>query len=131
MSTLREIMAEKKAQRPLRCVELDHHPVSAVTFFQWQGKELTLPWSRIEALEFSNEEESERVELFFPNHHIVIIGERFHFVIDELRNFQVSCLRNLPDSHRATLGPAQTFIAQLDVNVLTHPKPRLSPDRLL
>jgi hypothetical protein len=70
------------------------------------------------------------VEIFFPNHQVVIIGERFHLVIDELRNFQVSCLRNLPDSHRATLGPAQTFIAHLEVKVLTSPKPRLSPDCL-
>ncbi|HEY4245860.1 MAG TPA: hypothetical protein VGM64_03330 [Lacunisphaera sp.] len=130
MSTLKEYLAEKKAQRPLRCVELDHRPVSVVTFCQWRGKEWTLPWSRIDALEFSNEEESERVELFFPNHHVVIIGERFRFVIDELRNFQVSCLRNLPDSHRATLGPAETFIAQLDVNVLAHTKPHPSSDRL-
>jgi hypothetical protein len=131
MSALKEYLAEKKAQRPLRCVELDHRPVSVVTFCQWRGKEWTLPWSRIDALEFSNEEESERVELFFPNHHVVIIGERFRFVIDELRNFQVSCIRNLPDSHRATLGPAETFIAQLDVNVLTHTKPHQSSDRLL
>jgi hypothetical protein len=130
MSTLGEMLAERKAQRPLRCVELDYHPVSTVTFCQWRGKEWTLPWSRFEALESSNEDESERVEIFFPNHQVVIIGERFHLVIDELRNFQVSCLRNLPDSHRATLGPAQTFIAHLEVKVLTSPKPRLSPDCL-
>ncbi len=131
MSTLKEYLAEKKALRPLRCVEFDHRPVSVVTFCQWRGKEWTLPWSRIDALEFFNDEESERVELFFPNHHVVIIGERFRFVIDELRNFQVSCVRNLPDSHRATLGPAETFIAQLEVNVLTPPKPHRSPERLL
>ena len=97
-----------------------------VTICPWQAKEWTLPWSRLDALNFFNEEQLERVELFFPHHLVIIAGENLRGITDELRTFKVRCLRNLPVSHRAGFSPAAVFITQLEVRLLTDPKSRPS-----
>ena len=74
MSSLREALAKMKGA-PIRCVETDCRPVAVVTFYPWQAKEWALPWSRLDAMSVCDEEESERVELFFPHHHIIMIGD--------------------------------------------------------
>ena len=128
MNTVGEALAAKRALcRPaLRCVDTDYHPVSMVTICPWQAKEWTLPWSRLDALNFSNEEQLERVELFFPHHLVIIAGENLRRITDELRTFKVLCLLNLPVSHRAGFKPDAVFITQLEVRLLTDPKSRPS-----
>lgn len=122
--TLSESLAAAKAERSPPCVEIEYRSVSAVTFCPWQAPEWTLPWSRLEALRFSIQEESEKLVLFFPNHHVIAVGDGFRRVIAELREFKVSFLRSLPAVHRAALGPRSPFIATLEVQLVTEgPKP--------
>ena len=123
MSSLREAIAKRKGE-PIRCVETDCRPVAMVTFYPWQAKEWALPWSRLDALSICDEEESERVELFFPHHHVIMIGDNLRNILDKIRTFQVLFLRNLPASHRPTFTPRETFITQLDVRPLADPKIR-------
>lgn len=121
MRSLREAIAKMKGD-PMRCVEKDCHPVAMVTFCPWQAKEWALPWSRLDALSVGDEEESERVELFFPHHHVIMIGDNLRDMLDEIRTFEVLFLRNLPASHRPTFTPRETFITQLEVRALADPK---------
>lgn len=121
MSSLREALAKMKGA-PIRCVETDCRPVAVVTFYPWQAKEWALPWSRLDAMSVCDEEESERVELFFPHHHIIMIGDNLRDFLEDIRTFQVLCLRNLPASHRATFAPREPFITQLEVRPLADPK---------
>jgi len=124
MSTLKEAIAARKAldPSPIRCVEKDYHPVAMVTFYQWQAKEWALPWSRLDALSFSHEEDLERIELFFPYHHVVIVGENLQETTDNIRTFQVRCLRALPASHQAKLRPTDPFIHRLEVQRIADSK---------
>lgn len=117
MTTLKEcILAQRKAE--VRCVERDYSPVSMVAFCPWRGREWNLLWARLDAVSFFDEEGSERVELFFPHHQVNVVGENLREIMDDIRNFKVCCLRDLPGSHRAKLEPNAVFIAQLEVRVL-------------
>jgi len=125
MSTrLGQRLAESAAARPpiIPCVETDFQPVSMVTFCPWKSKEWTVPWARLDALSFSDEEELERLELFFPHHQIIAVGENLREILADIRKFKVSTMRDLPASHRANLTPDDVFIAQLEVRPLTAPK---------
>jgi hypothetical protein len=124
MSSLSEAIAAKKTlnEPPILCVETDYRPVAMVTFCPWQAKAWTLPWSRLDALSFDDREEWERVELFFPHHHILMVGERLRSITDKLHSFMVRRLRDLPTSHRASFGSNAVFIAQLEVRLLADPK---------
>ena len=90
MSSPSEALAKMKGA-PIRCVETDYRPVAVVTFYPWQAKEWALPWSRLDALSIYDEEESERVELFFPHHHIIMIGDNLRDFLEDIRTFQVLC----------------------------------------
>lgn len=125
MSSLEEAIAKMKGS-PIRCVETNGRPVAMVRFCPWQAKEWVLPWSRLDALSFSHEEEAERVELFFPHHHVVMVGENLRKIRDDIPAFEVRCLRDLPASRRAALEPAEPFIFRLDVHLLTDPRSRPS-----
>ncbi len=94
------------------------------TFCPWQSKEWMLPWSRLDAISFLHDGESERVELLFPNHHGVIVGENLRKVIEEIPTLQVEYLRDMPASHRASLNPGEPFISQLEVRVPNERKDR-------
>jgi len=120
MSSLKEAIAARKALEPpsVCCVEKEYHPVAMVTFYPWQANEWALPWSRLDALAFFHEEEQERIELFFPHHHVVIVGENLQGTLDPIRTFQVRGLRALPASHRANLRPTEPFIYRLNVQRL-------------
>jgi hypothetical protein len=126
MSTLGKFSAAKKALSPpiVQCVETDYHPVGTVTFCQWQAKEWTMPWARLDAFSFSNEQELERVEIFFSQHQVIVVGENLREITDDLRSFKVLCLRDLPVSHRASLSTGAVFITQLEVRFLADPKNR-------
>ena len=95
------------------------NPVAMVTFCPWQAKEWTVPWSRLDAVSIFDEQELERVELFFPHHQVIIVGENLREIMDDIRTFKVCCLRDLPASHRTNLNPKAVFITQLEVRLLT------------
>jgi hypothetical protein len=130
MSSLSEAVAAKKAlsEPVVNCAEKDFRAVSTVTFCPWQATEWTVPWARLDAVSFSDEEESQRVEFFFPRHQVIVVGENLRGIMDDIRNFKVSCLRDLPASHRAKLTPDAVFIAQLEVRLLADLKNRPSAD---
>ena len=123
MSSLREQLAKMNAESPpaARCVETEFQPAAMVTFCPLQAKEWTVPWARLDAVSFSNEGESERVELFFPHHHVIAVGEHLRDIMDDIRHFKVRCLRDLPASHRASLKSDGVFISQLEVRSLADP----------
>lgn len=130
MSDLARLLAERKAAEPPpapRCVEKNYTPVAMITFCPMQAKEWSVPWARLDSFSFSNEEESERIEFFFPHHQVVVVGEHLRAIMDDILHFNIRCLRNLPASHRATLRPGATFIAQLEVKLLTDQKARPFP----
>ena len=119
--TLWEEMAARRALHPpvVECVETDrHHPVPFVTFYPWQAKEWTLPWARLEALSFFQDEFSDRLELYFPNHHVIATGENLRATVGNIRSSRVGCLRVLLPSHRGTLEATEPFIHQLEVRLL-------------
>jgi hypothetical protein len=121
MSSLKEAIAARKALEPtpVCCVEKDYHPAAMVTFYPLLAKEWALPWSRLDALAFSHEEDRERIELFFPHHHVVMVGENLQGTLEPIKTFLVRALRALPASQRVKLRPTEPFIQQLDVRLLT------------
>ena len=120
MSSLKAAVAARLALEPtpVCCVEKEYHPVAMVTFYPLLAKEWALPWSRLDALTFSHEEDRERIELFFPHHQIVIVGENLQGTLEPIRTFLVRGLRALPVSQRVKLRPTDPFIYQLDVRQL-------------
>lgn len=127
MSTLSRLLAEKKAVELPRCVEDSFSPVAMITFCPMQAKEWSLPWARLDAVSFSDEEESERIELFFAHHHVIVVGEHLRAIMDDILHFTIRCLRNLPEAHRATLKAGDTFIARLEIKLLSEEKSRPLP----
>ncbi len=123
MSSLRKILAEQSAQCPpvVRCVETEFSPVTMVTFCPWQAKEWTVPWSRLDAMSFFRGPEAEQLELFFPHHQVIAIGENLRGIMDDILVPRVSCLRDLPASHRASLSANDVFVTKLEVRLLTDP----------
>ena len=123
MSSLRQALEEHDAKFPpvFRCVEMKHNSNAMVTFCPWQAKEWTVPWSRLDAVSLFDRQELERVELFFPHHQVNVVGENLRAIMDDIRNFRVSCLRDLPASHRTSLRADNVFITQLEVRLLADP----------
>jgi hypothetical protein len=119
MSSLREVIAAQKAEsaaaKAAECVETSYQPVSMVTFCPWQAKEWNMPWVRLDSFSFSNEQELERLELFFPNYEVIVVGENLRTIKEEIRGCTVRCLRDFPASHRAGFKPSAVFISQLEV----------------
>lgn len=124
MSTLNELIAMQNASSPprIRCIEKEYHPVAMVTFYPWQAMAWALPWSHLNALSFRNLAEQEHIELLFPHHHVVLVGENLQETLDPLCTFMVRGLRALPDSHRARLRPGEPFIERLEVRLLGEAK---------
>ena len=123
--TLEEIMAAKKngyKSEVIQCVEKDYRAVSMITLCPWQESEWVLPWSRLDAMRFSDVENSEQVELFFPHHHIVAVGENLRQFDEAFRKYMINCLRSMPAAHRASLKATAPFIARLEVRLLADPK---------
>ena len=126
MTTLKESLAQRSV--PIRCVEKESCPVAIVRLCPWQGKEWALPWSRLDALSFCRDEEEERIELFFPHHHVMVVGENLRGILESICAFEVSCLRDLPAAHRANLELRESFIARLEVRVQANPWGPSRPD---
>lgn len=117
MSILQEALALKRGEPP-KCVGTDGRAQTVITFCPWLGKEWSLPWSRLDALIFGNEEQAEKVELFFPHHRVIVIGQNLRGIQDNLRRFEIYSLRSFPLAHRVKYPPADPFIWQLDVTLL-------------
>ena len=117
MSKLREAVAAMKALSPQTacCVEIEYGPVSTVTFCPWKATEWTLPWARLDSMGFTDEVEVARVELIFPHHHVTMVGENLRTILDDIRTFRVSCMRDLPAARRSTVISRAVFISKLDV----------------
>ena len=119
MSSLREVIAAEKAlsaaAKAAECVETSYQPVSMVTFCPWQAKEWNMPWARLDSFSFFNEQELERLEIFFPNYQVIVVGENLRTIKDDIRGYTVRCLRDFPPSHRASFKPSAVFISQLEV----------------
>ena len=98
MTTLADVLAQGKSERSpeICCIEKDYHPVSMLTSCLWQAKEWTLPWSRFDAVTFSLERESERMELVFSHHQVIVVGENLRRIMDDIRGLKLFCLRDLP-----------------------------------
>ena len=122
--TLKEEIALRNRMHPPAndCVEMECHAVATITFCPWQGSVWILPWSRFEAMRFVDEDNLERMELYFPHHHIIAVGEHLRKTLGSFRKFEVSFLRSFPVAHRACLEPKSPFIAQLEVQLLADPK---------
>lgn len=117
MSTLREALALKRGD-PAACVGTSLQAQSMVTVCPWLGKEWSLPWCRLDALVFGNEDEAEKVELVFPHHHIVVIGQNLREVQEDLRDYKVYRVRSFPLDHRVNYPPDAPFIWGLDVKLV-------------
>jgi len=91
-----------------------------------------LPWSRLEGICFDRDEKLERIDLWFPNHHVMVEGHRLQVVAEKIRVFEVQSLRALPASHQTGVDEKHPFISTLKVNELNPPSPsavgKLTPD---
>ena len=93
-----------------------------ITLCSWQDGEWILPWSRLDAMRVSDVDDLERIELFFPNHHVIALGENLRQFAEAFRECRITCLRSMPTAHRASLEPTGAFITQLEVRLLAGPK---------
>jgi len=112
---------EAKCPSPVRCVETKPSLATMVTFCPWEANQWTVPWSRLDAMSFFRGPEAEQLELFFPHHQVIAIGENLRGIMDDILVPRVSCLRDLPASHRASLSANDVFITKLEVRLLTDP----------
>ena len=104
------------------CVEKSRSPVPVLTVCPWQAEAWTLPWCRLDSVRSGQEGEQERVDLFFPNHQVVIVGEKLRGILDYLRLSKVFYLRSYPAAHRISMEPDAVFISNLEVRLLADPK---------
>lgn len=121
--TMAEDFAIRRGTK-IYCVEAESSPVIMLRVCPWQAKEWMLPWSRFESSNFGHEEDSERVEIFFPHHHVIAIGKHLQAMADDIREFQIRCIRDLPESRCHSFAPTEPFISRLEVRVLNAPKNR-------
>jgi hypothetical protein len=121
MTKLR-IVSDRIKRAPIRCVDMVNRQAIMVLFAPWDAKQWVLPWSRLEAFSICPEGEAERIDLLFPHHHVIVVGENLREITDEIQEHEVVSMRNLPASHRAGLGPSAVFISKLEVRVLADPK---------
>jgi len=119
--SLREEWAARRAGT-IFCVETEYNPVAMLRVCVWQAKEWVLPWSRFEVATFNHEDESERIEIFFAHHHVIVVGKNLRETMNEIRRFQVRCLRNVPENLHAALNPTEPLVEMLEVHLLNEAK---------
>lgn len=111
-----------RRQGKIFCVESECRSVMMLRLCPWQAKEWALPWSRFEAATFNHEDESERIEIFFAHHHVIVIGKNLRNTMDDIRVFQVRCLRDVPASLYLSVDPKEPLIEKLEVRLLNESK---------
>ena len=100
------------------CVESNSSRVDFVRLCPWKAKEWFLPWSRLEGMNFDESAEIERIELLFPLHRVIILGRNLRSATESVCATDVSCMRDLPESHFAVFEPKEPFITQLEVRLV-------------
>ncbi len=116
MSTFSEKLAGK---REITCMELElGQRAPLIRFCPWLQTEWILSWSHLDAVSVSREEALERLDLFFYHRRVVIAGENLQKIVEELPSSRISCLRQLPETYRPTLGPTNLFINRLEIGPL-------------
>ncbi len=124
MSTALEISLGIKRWGRNPCMKRRIGRASWIIFSPWQAKEWMLLLSRLDAMSISHEGESERLELFFSHHHVIMIGENLRQTMTEILNTEVESVRDMPVSYRAGLEPTDPFVSRLEVHVPAEPKGR-------
>ncbi len=104
------------------CVETECRAVPMLRVCLWQAAQWLLPWSRFDLATFQNEDESERIEIFFSHHRVVIVGKNLRDTMNDIRAFEVRCLRDVPENLHAAVYPTEPLIEKLEVCPLNEPK---------
>lgn len=104
------------------CVESEDRPVAMLRVCVWQEMEWVLPWSRFEVATFQHEDDSERIEIVFTHHRVVVVGKNLRETMNDIRKFEVRCLRNVPPSLHPSLIPTEPSVEKLEVHPLNGPK---------
>lgn len=126
--SLSEEWAARRAGK-IFCVESECRSVIMLRLCPWQAKEWALPWSRFEAATFNHEDESERIEIFFAHHHVIVIGKNLKDIMKDIRTFEIRCLRDVPENLHAAVDPNEPLIEKLEVRPLNEGK-KAVPDGL-
>lgn len=119
--SLREEWAARREGK-ICCVETECRPVAMLRVCLWQAAEWLLPWSRFDVATFRHEEESERIEVFFSHYQVIAVGKNLREAMDEIRAFQVRCMRDVPVNLHLSVDPTEPLIEKLEVRSLTEPK---------
>lgn len=124
MISLRRALEEEKRWNPppVQCVDSQCRSVPMLTVSPWGEGSWLLPWSRFDYSHAVDEDNLERVELFFSHHRVVAIGENLRQILKWCSGSEVLCLRSMPAAHRANLKPTDPFISQLEVKLLAELK---------
>ena len=119
--TIREAGAARREGKVF-CVETECEPVPMLCVCPWQAAEWLLPWSRFDIATFQHEEESERIEMFFSHHRVIAVGKNLKDTMNDIRAFEVRCMRDVPANLRAAVDPTEPLIEKLEVRPLNEPK---------
>jgi hypothetical protein len=119
MSALKDELLARRATQPqsISCVAGPARP-PALMIRPWGGETLVLPWSRFESARFVGAETDGQVVLSFTGHRVTITGENLHGLLDDIAEFRVDCLRELPPQYRASAGAGAPFIAGIQIREL-------------
>ena len=104
------------------CIETECSAVPMLRVCPWQAAEWMLPWSRFDIATFQHEEESERIEMFFSHHRVIAVGKNLKDTMNDIRAFEVRCMRDVPANLRAAVDPTEPLIEKLEVRPLNEPK---------
>jgi hypothetical protein len=119
--SIREECAARRTS-VIYCVESEDRPVAMLRVCLWQEMEWVLPWSRFEVATFQHEDGSERIEIVFTHHRVVVVGKNLRETMNDIRKFEVRCLRNIPPSLHPSLIPTEPLVEKLEVYPLNGPK---------
>lgn len=119
--SIREEMAARREGK-IFCVETECRAVSMLRVCPWQAAEWLLPWSRFDVATFQHEDESERIEIFFSHHRVIVVGKNLKDTMSDIRAFEVRCLRDVPESLHRAVDPTEPLIEKLEVRPLNEAK---------
>ena len=67
-------------------------------------------------------ERRERIEIFFSHHQVSVVGKNLAGTMNDIRAFEVRCLRDVPGNLHAAVDPTEPLIERLEVRPLNEPK---------
>jgi len=95
---------------------------SALIVSSWQGDSWVLPWAQFVSARLSGE----RIELTFANVLVTLTGQNLAVLLNDIADFRLSCLRDLPADYRRKPVEGQPFISRIEVGS-SLPETRDSP----